>query len=70
MANNEQRTSRGISQDRKRVAGKQNYEANYIARKYGVPVSKVEEAIAAVGNDRKKIEEHIQKRGKRGRGNG
>jgi hypothetical protein len=68
MANNDnQRTTRGANQDRKRVAGKQYYETNYIARKLRVPTSRVEEAIKAVGNDRKKVEDYIQNRGKRNR---
>ncbi|MCD6064364.1 MAG: hypothetical protein K0R82_2275 [Flavipsychrobacter sp.] len=60
MARDEKHTSRGAAQDRKRVAGKQYYEVNYIARKLGVAPSKVEEAIQAVGNDRRKIEEYLQ----------
>jgi len=65
MANDEKHTSRGIAQDRKRVAGKQRYETQYIARKFGVTAAKIEEAIAAVGNDRKKVEEYIRSHSKK-----
>jgi hypothetical protein len=57
-----QRSSRGRNQDRLRVAGGQEYEINYLARKHNVPRFMVEEAISSVGNNRKLIEEYIQSR--------
>ncbi|RYD56812.1 MAG: DUF3606 domain-containing protein [Sphingobacteriales bacterium] len=67
MREQENRGSRGHQQDRLRVAGGQEYEINYLARKHSVPRFMVEEAISAVGNNRKLIEEYITDRQSRRR---
>jgi hypothetical protein len=47
--------------DRSRVAGEENYELAYLEEKLGVSREKVREAIAAVGNDREKVEAYLNK---------
>lgn len=49
------------ARDRSRVAGDENYELSYLEEKLGVSREKVREAIAAVGNDREKVEAHLKK---------
>ena len=48
-------SSRGRSQDRKRVAAGQDYEVAYEAKKTGKKASAVRNAVKAVGNSRKKV---------------
>ena len=48
--------------DRSRVGGKEKWEMDYMRDKYNVDTSKIEEAIKAVGNDRKKVEEWLEKK--------
>lgn len=55
-------TSRGRSQDRARVAGGQDHEVNYEAKKEGVPKSEVKETVKEVGNSRKKVEAKLDKK--------
>jgi hypothetical protein len=50
------KTKRGRAQDRKRVAGGQDYEVRYEAKKTGKSTSAVKRAVKAVGNVRKKVE--------------
>lgn len=57
MSDNKQKTG---GQDRGKVAGGQDYEVDYLAEKLGVSREKVKAAIAAVGNDRKKVEAYIK----------
>ena len=47
------------ARDRNQVAGGEDYEADYIAKKHGVTREQVEEAIKAVGNERDKVEEYL-----------
>lgn len=47
------------ARDRNQVAGDEEYEVDYIAKKHGVSREQVEEAIKAVGNNRNKIEEYL-----------
>jgi len=56
-------TTRGRKQDRARVAGGQDYEVRYEARKTGRSASSVKKAVKKVGNSRK----HVEKTLKRGR---
>jgi transcription elongation GreA/GreB family factor len=49
-------TARGRSQDRKRVAGGQDYEVRYEAKKTGKSKSRVKRAVKKVGNSRRKVE--------------
>ncbi|MGN7785821.1 DUF3606 domain-containing protein [Niabella sp. 22666] len=47
------------ARDRNQVAGGEDYEVDYIAKKHGVSREQVEEAIKAVGNERDKVEEYL-----------
>jgi hypothetical protein len=53
-------TSRGRAQDRARVAGGQDYEVRYEAKKEGVSKNEVKKAIKSVGNSRKKVEGELE----------
>jgi hypothetical protein len=53
------KTSRGNSQDRKKVAGGQDYEVQYESKKSGSSNDKIKKAIKSVGNSRKKVEKKI-----------
>jgi hypothetical protein len=61
MADNRDNRS---GRDRSRIAGNEDYELRYMAEKLGVTKNEVKQAIAAVGNDRKKVEEYLQQRGR------
>ena len=52
-------TTRGRSQDRKRVAGGQDYEVRYEAKKTGRSKKAVRRAVKKVGNSRKKVERRL-----------
>ncbi|QQO15824.1 DUF3606 domain-containing protein [Bradyrhizobium diazoefficiens] len=52
-------TVRGRKQDRSRVAGGQDYEVRYEARKAGRSASAVKKAVRKVGNVRKKVEKRL-----------
>ncbi|MDA9409561.1 DUF3606 domain-containing protein [Bradyrhizobium sp. CCBAU 45384] len=52
-------TARGRRQDRSRVAGGQDYEVQYEARKSGRSASAVKKAVRKVGNTRKKVEKRL-----------
>ncbi|MES2648829.1 MAG: DUF3606 domain-containing protein [Bacteroidota bacterium] len=45
--------------DRKRVAGKQEWEMGYMRDKFNVSSQQVAGAIRAVGNNRKKVEAYL-----------
>jgi uncharacterized protein YpmB len=49
-------TTRGRNQDRARVAGQQDHEVRYEAKKEGVSKDDVKRAVKQVGNSRKKVE--------------
>ncbi|KQT53049.1 MULTISPECIES: DUF3606 domain-containing protein [unclassified Aureimonas] len=53
-------TSRGRAQDRARVAGGQDHEVRYEATKEGVGAKDVKDAVKAVGNSRKKVEDRLE----------
>ena len=55
-------SSRGRSQDRKRVAGGQDYEVAYEAKKSGKKASAVRKAVKKVGNSRKKVDKALKRR--------
>jgi hypothetical protein len=57
MAN--KRTARGRKQDRARVAGEQDYEVGYEAKKTGRSRSAVKKAVKKVGNSRKRVEKRL-----------
>jgi hypothetical protein len=50
------RTARGRKQDRARVAGGQNYEVRYEAKKTRRSAGRVKKAVKKVRNSRKRIE--------------
>src|SRR5262249_18697988 len=50
------KTSRGRSQDRKRVTGGQDYEVRYEAKKTRRSKAEVNKAVKKAGNTRKKVE--------------
>lgn len=52
-------TARGRKQDRARVAGGQDYEVRYEAKKTGRSVSAVKKAVKKVGSSRKKVERRL-----------
>jgi hypothetical protein len=55
------KTNRGRSQDRNKVAGAQEYEVNYEKDKMNVSGKEVKHAVKAVGNQRKKVEKRLGK---------
>lgn len=54
-------TSRGRSQDRELVAGGQDHEVEYEAKKTGSTKEKVQKTVAKVGNSRAKVESKLKK---------
>jgi uncharacterized protein DUF3606 len=54
-----ERTARGRSQDRKRVAGRQDYEVRYEAKKTGRSKGAVKKVVKKVGTSRKKVERRL-----------
>lgn len=57
-------TARGRKQDRARVAGAQDYEVRYTAKKARTSKSAVKKAVKKVGSSRKKVVK-VLKRGRR-----
>ena len=53
-------TSRGRNQDRRRVAGGQDYEVRYEAKKTGTSKRRVKQAVKKVGNNRRKVERELR----------
>ncbi|CAL75957.1 conserved hypothetical protein [Bradyrhizobium sp. ORS 278] len=53
------KSSRGRNQDRARVAGGQDYEVRYEARKSGRSATAVKKAVKKVGNSRKTVERKL-----------
>jgi Protein of unknown function (DUF3606) len=54
------RTSRGRAQDRKRVAGSQDYEVRYESKKTGKSKKRVRGAVKRAGNSRRKVERELR----------
>jgi hypothetical protein len=52
-------STRGRKQDRKLVAGGQDYEVRYEAKKTGASKRRVNRAIKSVGNSRRKVERKL-----------
>ena len=48
--------------DRSKVAGDEQWEISYMIEKTGASREEVEKAIAAVGNNREKVEAYLNKR--------
>ena len=61
MAKSKKRTSRGRKQDRARVAGGQDYETRYEAKKTGKSRAAVKKAVKKVGNSRKRVERSLSR---------
>jgi Protein of unknown function (DUF3606) len=59
MAKAKKQTARGRKQDRARVAGGQDYEVRYQAKKSGTSRSAVKKAVRKVGTSRKKVERRL-----------
>ena len=55
------KTSRGRVQDRANVAGGQDHEVRYEAKKKGVSKDAVKTAVKSVGSSRKKVEAQLGK---------
>lgn len=53
------KSARGRKQDRPRVAGGQDYEVGYTARKTKTSRAAVKKAVKKVGNSRKKVERRL-----------
>jgi hypothetical protein len=53
------KTARGRKQDRARVAGGQDYEVRYEAKKTGKSAPAVKKAVRKVGNARKRVEKRL-----------
>ena len=56
-----EKTTRGRSQDRSKVAGGQDYEVNYEKDKTNKTGKAVKDAIKTEGNSRKKVETKLNK---------
>jgi hypothetical protein len=54
-------TARGRAQDRSRVAGGQEHEVRYEAKKTGAKAADVQQAVKSEGNSRKKVERKLSK---------
>lgn len=55
------KTSRGRKQDRARVAGKQDHEVRYEAKKKRTSAASVKKAVKKVGNSRKRVEKRLSR---------
>jgi hypothetical protein len=53
------KTARGRKQDRARVAGGQDYEVRYEAKKTGKSAPAVKKAVKKVGNARTRVEKRL-----------
>ena len=53
------KSARGNKQDRPRVAGGQDYEVGYTAKKTGRLRESVKKAVKKIGNSRKKVERRL-----------
>ena len=61
MAASKKQSSRGRAQDRARVAGGQEHEVRYEAKKTGASAAEVKRAVKSQGNSRKKVEKALNK---------
>jgi len=61
MAKKAKRSARGLKQDRARVAGGQDYEVGYEAKKMSRSRPAVKKAVKKVGNSRKKVEKRLRR---------
>ena len=54
-------SNRGRAQDRSRVAGGQEHEVRYEAKKTGASAADVKSAVKKAGNSRKKVEKELSR---------
>jgi hypothetical protein len=59
MAKAKKQTARGRKQDRARVAGGQDYEVRYEAKKTRRSAGAVKKAVKKVGSSRKRVEKRL-----------
>ncbi|MFL5240031.1 MAG: DUF3606 domain-containing protein [Rhizomicrobium sp.] len=59
MAKAKKQTGQGRKQDRPRVAGGQDYEVRYEAKKTGRSKAAVKKAVKKTGNSRKRVEHRL-----------
>jgi hypothetical protein len=59
MAKAKKKSSRGRKQDRARVAGGQDYEVRYTAKKTKRSAGAVKKAVKKVGSSRKRVERRL-----------
>jgi Protein of unknown function (DUF3606) len=64
MAKASKKPARGRKQDRSRVAGGQNYEVRYEAKKRGRSSAAVKKAVKKVGNTRKRVDRALGRKKK------
>lgn len=64
MATAKKQTARGRKQDRARVAGGQDYEVRYEAKKTRKSAAAVKNAVKKVGSSRKKVERKLGGKGR------
>ena len=64
MAKAIRKTARGRKQDRSRVAGGQNYEVRYEAKKKGRSSAAVKKAVKKVGTSRKRVDRALSRKKK------
>jgi hypothetical protein len=55
------KTTRGRKQERARVAGGQNHEVRYEAKKTSRSAAAVKKAVKKVGNSRKQVEKRLER---------
>ncbi|MBY3441754.1 DUF3606 domain-containing protein [Rhizobium laguerreae] len=56
-------TNRGRAQDRACVAGGQDHEVRYEAKKKGVSKDEMKDTVKDVGNSRRKVEAKLDRKG-------
>ena len=61
MAKKTKKSNRSRQQDRARVAGRQDYEVGYAAKKSGKSRGAVKKAVKKVGSSRRKIERTLSR---------
>ena len=64
MAKAKKQSARGRKQDRARVAGGQDYEVRYEAKKTSRSASAVKKTVKKVGSSRKKVERTLGRKGR------
>ena len=57
----DEKTTRGRNQDRDRVAGGQEYEVEYFARKHGITAEQARQLIKEHGNSRETLDQEAEK---------